>query len=66
MGFGEVVLILIVALFVFGPHKLPEIARELGKGARWLKKSYTDFKVAITQDITENGANKSSWNKKQG
>ena len=69
MGFWEVLLILIVAFIVVGPQKIPEIARTMGKGARWLKKSYTDFKVSITKDITENitenNTSDSSWNKKK-
>jgi Tat protein translocase TatB subunit len=69
MGFWEVLLILIIAFLVVGPQKVPEIARAIGKGSRWLKKSYTDFKVAITKDITENttenNTNSSSWNKKK-
>jgi len=66
MGFWEVLLILIVAFIVVGPQKIPEIARTMGKGARWLKKSYTDFNVAITKDFTENNTSDSSWNKKKG
>jgi len=65
MGFWEVLLILIIAFLVIGPQKVPEIARAMGKSARWLKKSYTDFKVALTKDITENNTSNSSWNKKK-
>ncbi|MGI9584538.1 MAG: twin-arginine translocase TatA/TatE family subunit [Acidimicrobiia bacterium] len=31
VGFGEIMLIALVALIVFGPHRLPEIARKLGE-----------------------------------
>ena len=65
MGFWEVLLILIIAFLVIGPQKVPEIARAIGKGTCWLKKSYTDFKIAITKDITENNTTNSSWNKKK-
>jgi Tat protein translocase TatB subunit len=65
MGLWEVLLILVIAFLVIGPQKIPEIARAMGKGARWLKRSYTDFKVAITKDITENNTSNSSWNKKK-
>ena len=65
MGFWEVVLVLIIGFLVVGPQKLPEIARELAKGVRWLKKSYTDFKVAITKDIAESDTSNPSWNKKK-
>lgn len=34
IGFGELVLILVIALVVFGPAKLPEIGKAVGKGLR--------------------------------
>lgn len=39
LGWQEVVLILAILLFVFGPSKLPEIARELGKAWREFSKA---------------------------
>jgi TatA/E family protein of Tat protein translocase len=38
IGIGEVLLILVVALLIFGPGKVPEIARGLGKGLRQFSK----------------------------
>ena len=40
VGIGEIALLLLVALVLFGPNKLPEMARSLGKGIR-------DFKDAV-------------------
>jgi len=34
LGMSELVVILIIALFIFGPSKIPEIAKGLGKGIR--------------------------------
>jgi TatA/E family protein of Tat protein translocase len=34
LGFGELILILIIALIFVGPKKLPELAKGLGKGIR--------------------------------
>jgi len=34
IGMSELVVILIIALLIFGPSKLPEIAKGLGKGIR--------------------------------
>ncbi len=34
LGLGEMIVIFIVALFVFGPGKLPEVSRALGKSIR--------------------------------
>jgi sec-independent protein translocase protein TatA len=39
IGFAGLVVILIVALLVFGPKRLPEIGRSLGKGMREFKDS---------------------------
>jgi sec-independent protein translocase protein TatA len=41
IGITGIVLILIVALLVFGPKRLPEIGRSLGKGMREFKDSIT-------------------------
>jgi sec-independent protein translocase protein TatA len=41
IGIAGVVLILVVALLIFGPKRLPEIGRSLGKGMREFKDSIT-------------------------
>jgi sec-independent protein translocase protein TatA len=51
MGVGEIALILIVALIIFGPGKLPEIARTLGKFSRNMKKMSTDLTTAVNREI---------------
>ncbi|MCX9085366.1 MAG: twin-arginine translocase TatA/TatE family subunit [Candidatus Methanoperedens sp.] len=42
IGFPELILILVVAMFFFGPDKIPEIARSLGKAAGEFKKAQTE------------------------
>jgi|WetSurMetagenome_2_1015567.scaffolds.fasta_scaffold645806_1 sec-independent protein translocase protein TatA len=39
LGFGEIVLILIVALLIFGPSKLPQLGDALGKGIRSFRRA---------------------------
>ena len=39
VGMSEMVLVFLVALIVFGPDKLPEIARTLGKSINEIKKA---------------------------
>ncbi len=39
LGMGEIIVIFIVALFVFGPGKLPEVSRALGKSLREFRKA---------------------------
>lgn len=47
IGTSELILILIAALFLFGPNKLPELARSLGKAAGEFKKAQmeTEFEI---------------------
>ncbi len=41
IGPGEIVILLVVALLVFGPKRLPEMGRSIGKGMREFKSSLT-------------------------
>lgn len=49
LGWQEVVLIFAILLFVFGPTKLPKIARELGKAMREFNKAASDFEKEINK-----------------
>ncbi len=51
IGFGEILLVLIVALMIFGPGKLPEIARTIGRFSRSLKRMSSDFTSAMAKEI---------------
>ncbi len=51
IGLPELIIILIVALIVFGPKKLPDLARSLGKGMAEFKKATDDFKSTIDKDL---------------
>lgn len=42
-GWGEILLILLLALLIFGARRIPEIARSFGKGVREFKKGLTDL-----------------------
>jgi TatA/E family protein of Tat protein translocase len=43
LGFGELVVILIIALIFIGPKKLPELAKGLGKGIREFQNAAKGF-----------------------
>ena len=43
IGPGEIVILLVVALLVFGPKRLPEMGRSIGKGMREFKNSVSGF-----------------------
>lgn len=51
IGAGELILILVLALIIWGPGKLPEIARTLGKTVRTLRKATFDLTNEITKEI---------------
>jgi len=53
IGVWEIVLIIVVILLVMGPHRLPEIARTLGKAFRTIKKASSDLSLSITKEIEE-------------
>ncbi len=49
IGFPELILILIIGLVVFGPGKLPEIGRAVGKGLQEFKKASSEFSNSINE-----------------
>lgn len=49
IGLPELMIIFVVALLVFGPGKLAEIGRELGRGVREFRKATTD----LTREFNE-------------
>jgi sec-independent protein translocase protein TatA len=54
MSGGEIFVIVVAVLLVFGTKRLPEIARGLGKGFREFKKATDEIKKEITEtDITK-------------
>ena len=54
-GTGELLLVALVALCVFGPKRLPELGRMLGKGIREFQRSIAEIKdeMALQQDPTD-------------
>ena len=50
IGMPELVIILVIALLVIGPHKLPELAKSLGKGLAEYKKASEDFQRNIQEE----------------
>lgn len=49
LGFTEILVIMVAALVIFGPKKLPELGRSLGQGIREFKKATQ----AITEEVTK-------------
>tara|TARA_Y100001978_G_C23550791_1_gene364378 strand:+ start:394 stop:738 length:345 start_codon:yes stop_codon:yes gene_type:complete len=53
VGLPEVTVILIIALLIFGPKKLPELGKQLGKTLKSLKKASNEFQNEIDQVMSE-------------
>ena len=53
IGMPELILIFVVALLVFGPKKLPEIGKSIGKGLAEFKRASDDLKKTIEQEIEQ-------------
>ena len=58
LDFQEVVIIMVVAVVIFGPDKIPEIARGLGTAVRKLKEASEDIKQEIMNPIQESDVTK--------
>ncbi len=56
LGFGEIMLILVVVLLLFGAKRLPEVGSSIGKGIREFKRSLSDTQDAILSDPNERPA----------
>ncbi|MDD2890246.1 MAG: Sec-independent protein translocase protein TatB [bacterium] len=62
IGFSELVVILIIALFVFGPQKLPQIARFIAKAINKLKYETDNVKKIIEKEVMEDNLIKANKN----
>ena len=51
LGFPEILMIFVVALIVFGPKKLPDFAKTLGRTIREFRKTINDAKASIEDEI---------------
>jgi sec-independent protein translocase protein TatB len=55
IGMPELILILVIALIVIGPKKLPDLAKSMGRAMREFKKATNEFKdsLQIDEDLTD-------------
>jgi TatA/E family protein of Tat protein translocase len=47
MGFSEIFVILMIALLLFGPDKLPQLARTIGRTVLELRKAMRDLSASV-------------------
>jgi sec-independent protein translocase protein TatB len=53
MNFSETIFLFLVALLIFGPKKLPEIARQVGKALNEFKRASNEFKAQIEAEVNQ-------------
>ena len=64
IGMPELMVILVIALIIFGPGKLPELGSSLGKAIRGFKKSMQDTEKELTVNETKKIEDKKAETKK--
>lgn len=61
LGFGEVMMILIIGLIIFGPKKLPEIGRSLGNAIREFRRASNDIVNTLSLDTDYSSSSRRSY-----
>ena len=51
IGMPELIIIFVIALIIFGPRKLPELGRSLGKSIAEFKKASNELKSTLEEEI---------------
>ena len=51
LGFSEMIFIFVVALLVFGPKKLPELGRQIGKGLSEFRRASAELRGNLEREI---------------
>lgn len=52
LGFPEILFILVLALLVFGPRRLPEVGRKVGRALGEFRRATGDLKRTIDREMT--------------
>ena len=53
LSLPHLIILFVVALVVFGPQKLPELARMLGRATAEFRRMTSDFRVALEDEVRE-------------
>ena len=56
IGMPELIIIFVIALIIFGPRKLPELGRSLGKSLAEFKRASNELKSTLEEEIRHGGA----------
>jgi len=60
IGGPELILIFVVALLIFGPRKLPELGRMVGKGLGEFRRAANDLRVSLETEVAREGPARST------
>ncbi|HBY96342.1 MAG: twin-arginine translocase TatA/TatE family subunit [Candidatus Methylomirabilota bacterium] len=52
LGMQELIVIFVIALLVFGPKKLPQLARSLGRGVAEFKRASEELKEGLSAELS--------------
>ena len=52
LGLPEILVILVLALLIFGPKRLPEVGRTIGKGLSEFRRATTDLKRSVNAELS--------------
>jgi sec-independent protein translocase protein TatA len=53
LGFGEILIILVLALIIFGPRRLPEMGRTIGRSLRDFRRATSDIRTELESEVDE-------------
>ncbi len=53
IGVPELIIILVIALIIFGPGKLPDVGKAIGRGLNEFKKASRDLEKEVNQEAKE-------------
>jgi TatA/E family protein of Tat protein translocase len=53
LGFPEMIFLFLLALIIFGPKKMPEIGRQIGKALNEFKRASNEFKTQIEHEVNQ-------------
>jgi TatA/E family protein of Tat protein translocase len=51
LGMPELIVIFVIALIIFGPRKLPELGRSLGRGLAEFKKATNELQNSLEEEV---------------
>lgn len=57
IGYGEILLIILLIFILFGPEKLPELGKAIGKAVKEFKKAESEVKNALGESFKSESAN---------